>query len=192
MITHADHRHSRAIDYYLAERIFRAHRRQACEVGGFGSSRHVPEATPTRLTYTKRAMTLKFAVVADLSPARPTVDSTLGQRHRIEQAREFLAAQAGCIEGYVDNRSSLFVSLLGCCRADVVTDHGVECGDQDRVAIECFADIVFTHLESGDSLVGQCARRIGENLDGLQQVERDTFVHVHIENHVLQPRFIAS
>ncbi len=26
----------------------------------------------------------------------------------------------------------------------------------------------------------------------LQQVERDTFVHVHIENHVLQPRFIAS
>jgi regulator of cell morphogenesis and NO signaling len=26
----------------------------------------------------------------------------------------------------------------------------------------------------------------------LEQVERDTFAHVHIENHVLQPRFMPT
>ena len=72
------------------------------------------------------------------------------------------------------DRPSFLIGLLRDRRALLVADHGIQRGDEDRVALERVGEPLLVHLEARDRLIGERARRVREQLDALQQVSAIT------------------
>src|SRR4051812_11926097 len=111
--------------------------------------------------------------IAGSTARRAAVDTALRQRLGIEQRLQLLARKAGRLERDIEDRAPFLVGLLRRRRALFITDHGIECSDEDRISFERFLDPVFTHLEARDRLVGEKTHRACEDLDRLEQIRAD-------------------
>src|SRR5699024_10487416 len=89
---------------------------------------------------------------------------------RVEQTVELGFAEVGLFQRQFLDRPAFLVCLFGDGGALVVTDHGVERGDENRVFRQGFVDVGFVDGEAGDGLVGQDFADVGDQFDALQQV----------------------
>src|SRR5215469_18143447 len=74
------------------------------------------------------------------SATASSLDAPGRELRGIEQLLELRARQIGHLGRHLADRSSLGVGLLGDRCTLLVTNHWIECGHQDGVAIECFGN----------------------------------------------------
>src|SRR5215469_5958216 len=109
-------------------------------------------------------MTLAVSVPSASATAY-SLDTPGGELRGIEQLLEFLAREIGHLGRHFADRSSLRVGLLGDRCTLLVTNHRIECGHQDGIAIECFGNARRMHPEAGYGAVGQSARHVRQQAD---------------------------